>query len=216
MKTVALIQARLGSTRLPRKVLEPMPDGRPILHHVVSAVQQVQGLDGLCVATTNLHEDDNIIQHCKKLKIGWMVGDPDDVLQRLYFAARNFQADVVMRVTADCPLWSPNTGTAILSAFNAGGYDYVSNVTRQDDHVSTDGLDCEVFSFAALERAHKTLQTAYEREHVTVGIRLNTQAYRVGRVIPETTPNKEKWSVDRIEDLELVRQRWLERNRKAA
>lgn len=207
MTATAIIQARLGSTRLPGKVLLPMPDGRPLLYHVIDAVRQVRGLGGLIVATTNLPQDDAIVQHCRKLHVAYSVGSPGDVLDRYYSAARQFGAEIILRATADCPLFNPDNGTRLLEQWSSGEFDYLSNAPDP----GTDGWDCELFSFKALAQSWAEATDPYEREHVTVHLRTSGK-FRVGRIVPARIPGLEKWSVDTEADLSLVRQRWTEQH----
>lgn len=207
----AIIQARCGSTRLPQKVLHAMPDGRPILYHVIDAVKRVRGLDAICVATTNLPEDDVIVQHCRRLHVVYSVGHPTDVLDRYRWAAKLLGATVIVRVTSDSPLWLPSNGTRLLEAFSSGEFDYLSNAPDP----GTDGWDTEVMSFRTLEQAWNDAADPYDREHVTPYIRTSGK-FRVGRLVPARIPNNAKWSVDEPADLERVRSVWLEQHKEAA
>jgi len=146
---VALIQARMGSSRFPGKVLEDL-SGRPMLWHVVHRVRGAGRVERVVVATTDRAVDDPIARFCAQENIACFRGDEQDVLDRFYQAARADHADVVVRITADCPLIDPEVIDKVVERFQRGDCDYVSNAIR---YTYPDGLDTEVFSFAALERA---------------------------------------------------------------
>ncbi len=200
MKTVAIIQSRLGSTRLPRKAFA-LINGRPLIEHVILRAAQISGLDRLIVATTTLEEDRPLVELCGLLHVPVFRGSGPDVLARYYRCARAFEADVVVRITGDCPLLDPVSSTLVLQEFLEGDDDYVSNTPA----IGTDGWDTEVMTFRALRRAHREATGRTDREHVTPYIREHTEQFRVGRYVPFRIPGDEKWSVDTQEDLERVR-----------
>ena len=202
MKTVALIQARMSSSRLPGKVLLDIA-GRPMLWHVVHRAQQAKSIDAVAVITSINEVDDAIERLCTESGIACFRGSLDDVLDRYYQAAMHFQADVVVRLTADCPLLDP----AII------------DTRRQDSFTKTrltmlptpwkspypDGLDTEIFRFAALERAWKEARLKSEREHVTAYILKHPELFRLGSVKQAENLSALRWTVDTSEDLEFVR-----------
>ena len=198
---VALIQARMGSSRFPGKVLEDL-SGRPMLWHVVNRVRGARRLDRVVVATTDRAVDDPIARFCAQENISCFRGDEHDVLDRFYQAARADHADVVVRITADCPLIDPAVIDKVLERFQRGDCDYASNAIR---YTYPDGLDTEVFSFAALERAWREAGKPSEREHVTPYLR--TGKFRIASVESEipVSPAQYRWTVDHPADLEFVR-----------
>jgi spore coat polysaccharide biosynthesis protein SpsF (cytidylyltransferase family) len=165
MRTVAIIQARMGSTRLPGKVLMDLA-GEPMLVRVVNRVRRAERLDEVVVATTASPSDDPIFEGCRQR--GWAVerGSEKDVLDRYYRAARAHHADVVVRITADCPFVDAGLIDQVVGAFLGGGYDYVSNVLEPRTYPR--GLDVEVFRFSALEKAWQEDRDPSWREHVTL------------------------------------------------
>ena len=199
---VALIQARMGSSRFPGKVLADL-SGRPMLWHVVKRVRQARNVDQVVVATTNEAADDPIAQFCAQEGIDCFRGSEHDVLDRFYRAAKASGADVVIRVTADCPLIDPEVIDKVISRFERGDCDYACNVFVR--YTYPDGLDTEVFSFQALERAWREASKPSEREHVTPYLR--TDKFRTANVESETpvSPAKYRWTVDHLADLEFVR-----------
>src|SRR5437879_2068636 len=149
MKTVAIIQARMGSTRLPGKVLADIA-GHPMLWHVVNRARKIHGIDELVVATSTSEADDLVLDFCSKSEVQCFRGDPVDVLDRYFKCAESFRADCVVRLTADCPLLDPEVVGEVLDAFSGGAFDYVSNTIVP---TFPDGLDAEVFNFSSLSRA---------------------------------------------------------------
>jgi spore coat polysaccharide biosynthesis protein SpsF len=170
----AIVQARMGSTRLPGKVLMKLA-GKPVLWHVITRLQHASLLDRICVATTRESEDDCIEELCRIWDIMVYRGSRDDVLLRYYECAKCIgmqqgKGDYIVRITADCPLVDPAIVDMLIKKAVSGHYDYVSNT---DPPTFPDGLDAEVFGFDALEIAVKKARLKSEREHVTPYIRKN-------------------------------------------
>jgi glutamate-1-semialdehyde aminotransferase/spore coat polysaccharide biosynthesis protein SpsF (cytidylyltransferase family) len=190
----------MGSSRFPGKVLEEL-SGHPMLWHVVNRVRR-SGVDKIVVATTDRAVDDPVAQFCEREGIACFRGDEQDVLDRFYRAARANQADVVVRITADCPLIDPEVIDRVLARFQQGDCDYASNILR---YTYPDGLDTEVFSFSALERAWREARKPSEREHVTPYLR--TERFRTANVESDApvSPEQFRWTVDHPADLEFVR-----------
>jgi spore coat polysaccharide biosynthesis protein SpsF (cytidylyltransferase family) len=196
----AIVQARMASTRLPGKVLLPLA-GKPILWHVVSRVGTSRLIKKVVVATTDRKEDDAICDFCRKNGIDFFRGSEDDVLDRFYRAAKKFRFNAVVRVTADCPLHDPVVIDRVIGEYAKGGYDYVTNANPP---TYPDGLDVEVFSFAALERAWKEARLKSEREHVTPYIR-NSGLFRLGNVANNSDLSSYRWTLDQPEDFEFIK-----------
>ena len=165
MKIISIIQARLGSTRLPGKVLKPILS-RPMLSYMLERVKAAKRIDALMIATTENKSDQPIVEFCRSEKIKCFRGSENDVLDRYYQAARSVQAEIIVRLTADCPLIDPAVVDEIVEAFltKYPNIDFASNVKPA---TFPDGMDIEVFSFAALEWAWKETKNPLEREHVT-------------------------------------------------
>ena len=154
---VAIVQARMGSTRLPGKSLADVC-GHPMLWHVVNRVRGAKLVEKVVVATSSAMADDAIAAVCDHERIPCFRGDEHDVLDRFYKAAKFYGGDVLVRITADCPLIDPAVIDKVVARFQEGDYDYVSNAIR---YTYPDGLDTEVFSFHALavSYTHLTLPT---------------------------------------------------------
>jgi len=197
---VALIQARMGSTRFPGKSLVDVA-GHPMLWQVIERVRAAATVDKVVVATTDKPSDDPIAALCGDEGIPCFRGSADDVLDRFYQAARAHQADAIVRITGDCPLIDPAVIDKIVSRFRHGDCDYASNVLR---YTYPDGLDTEVFSFSALEAAWREASSPAEREHVTPYLR--SEKFRRANVESEIPVARGcRWTVDDPEDLEFVR-----------
>jgi glutamate-1-semialdehyde 2,1-aminomutase/spore coat polysaccharide biosynthesis protein SpsF len=198
---VAIVQARMGSSRLPGKSLADIC-GRPMLWHVVHRVQQARLINKTVVATTEECFDDPIALLCQQEGFPCFRGSEDDVLDRFYRAARTHDADAVVRITADCPLIDPVVIDRVIAQFQEGNVDYVSNTMR---YTYPDGLDTEVISFGALEQAWREARKASEREHVTPYLRSGN--FRAANVEndPPVAVGQYRWTVDHLADLEFVR-----------
>lgn len=203
-RVLVLIQARMGSTRLPGKVLVDLA-GEPMLARVVARVRQVRGVDDVVVATTDLPADAAVAALCAERGWNCFRGSSDDVLDRYYRAAVAFGADVVVRITADCPLVDPRVIEQVLNAFfqRLPGIDYVCN--GEPRRTFPRGLDTEVMRFCALARAWLEATTPANREHVTPYLYQHPDLFRTYNVVNEVDESDQRWTVDTAADLELVR-----------
>lgn len=200
MRVVAIVQARMGSTRLPGKVLKPLA-GKPMLWHVLSRALAAKKIDEVVLATTTAPEDRALEPVARELGVRVVFGQPTDVLDRYYQAARSAGADAVARVTADCPFLDPEVVDACVDLFQRSGKAYASNAIKR---TFPDGLDVEVFSFFALEAAWKEASLASEREHVTPFIWKNPGRFPAAELVRETDLSALRWCVDNPEDLLLA------------
>ncbi len=197
----AIVQARMGSTRLRGKVLKDIV-GNPLLWHIWNRLCRAKTLDNIIVATTDKLQDDPIVSLCKKAGVHFFRGSEDDVLDRYYTTARYFDADIIVRITADCPLIDPEVVDKVVGVFLKGGRDYCSNIKKR---TYPDGLDTEVFSFRALEKAWREAKLMSEREHVTPYIHKHSELFRLGDVTQDRDLSHLRWVVDEPRDLEFVR-----------
>jgi spore coat polysaccharide biosynthesis protein SpsF len=204
MRTVAIIQARLGSTRLPWKALLDIV-GQTMLARTVIRTRGARTLNAVAVATTTCPEDVRIIDEAGSLSVPCFRGSEDDVLDRYVQAARQLRADVVVRVTSDCPLVDPEIIDLVISAFSAAhpAVDYASNTLQR---TYPRGLDVEVFTRAALEYAGKFATEQPEREHVTLHLYRHPDKFRLLPIAGEHDYSHYRWTVDTLEDLEFVRE----------
>ena len=198
----AIVQARFSSTRLPGKVLREI-NTRPMLSYMLERVAAAQTTDRVVVATSVEPSDDPIVELCQREGIPCYRGSLDDILDRYYQAALRMKCDVVVRLTGDCPLIDPRVIDTVVSVYQAGQYDYVAN-TAPPDATFPDGMDVEVFSFAALERAWREAKKPSEREHVTFYFWKDPQLFSTFRYdLPEDL-SKYRLTVDYPEDFEVV------------
>jgi glutamate-1-semialdehyde aminotransferase/spore coat polysaccharide biosynthesis protein SpsF (cytidylyltransferase family)/predicted dehydrogenase len=198
---VAIIQARMGSSRLPGKSLADI-EGRPMLVRVIERAKRARLVDRVVVATTTAPVDDVIEKLCRENDVRCYRGSENDVLDRFYAAARAEKASQIVRITADCPLIDPEVIDRVVKRFQRGDVDYASNAMVRS---YPDGLDTEVFSFSALERAWHEARKTSEREHVTPYLR--SEKFRTANVENDSTSMYQhyRWTVDELEDLEFIR-----------
>ncbi len=202
MKTIAIIQARLGSTRLPGKVLRHV-GGRTMIERVVERVQRCTRIDQVVIATSTKTADQPLVEFCQRQ--GWDVyaGSEHDVLTRYVDAADEFSADRIVRITSDCPLIEPtliDQTVELLS--NAPGTDYACNFHPQRRFPR--GLDCEVLTRDTLERLNDLALDNHYREHVTLYVYRNASQFTIASINCENDWSHLRWTVDTQEDLQLV------------
>ncbi len=201
MRTVCIIQARLSSRRLPAKVLADI-GGKPMLERVLDRVAQAQTLDKVVVATSTDPSDDRLADHCRRSGIPHHRGPLHDVLGRFVTAARHERADVVVRITADCPLIDPILIDAVVALRARRGTDYASNVMSRR---FPRGLDIEAFTAAALFRADREAREPHQREHVTPFLYEDPGRFSLASLIGQDDLGGHRWTVDTPEDLSLAR-----------
>ncbi len=203
-KIVAIIQARMSSSRLPGKVLKEI-NGIPMLVHVVERARQSELIDEVVVATTDDPSDDPIEVLCDQQGYAVFRGSLHDVLDRYYQAAKTYQADVVVRFTADCPLLDPQVVDLTLRAFLEHQVDFAANrLPPPFKRTYPIGLDTEVCTFASLERAWKEATEKYEREHVMPYLYQTEGRFKVLRVEYEKDYGHWRITVDTQPDLDLI------------
>lgn len=198
---IAILQARVSSSRLPRKVLAPVL-GVPMLFRQVERLRRSKTIDRLIVATSVDPGDDEIVGHCAQEGVDCFRGSLDDVLDRVYRAAASHNPEHVVRLTGDCPLTDPGVLDDVVAFYLAGKYDYASNAVEP---TFPDGLDVEVSRFACLETAWREAQLASEREHITLFIYRRPERFRIGHYKIAPSLAHLRWTVDEPRDLEFVR-----------
>ncbi|PHM11053.1 cytidylyltransferase domain-containing protein [Nostoc sp. 'Peltigera malacea cyanobiont' DB3992] len=203
MKTVIIVQARMTSTRLLGKVLKKVLD-KPLLEYQIERLKRVKLADEIVIATTTNSTDLPIVELCDRLSIPYFRGSEEDVLARYYGAAKEYQADVVVRVTSDCPLIDPQVIDKVIQFYinNKYEYDYVSNSLERS---YPRGMDTEVFSFLALHQAFVEAIAQPDREHVTPFIYMHPERYRLAQVIYSENQSSHRWTVDIADDFELIK-----------
>jgi spore coat polysaccharide biosynthesis protein SpsF len=195
----------MGSTRLPGKVLRVLGNAT-VLAHVVRRAQRASSIDEVVIATTELPQDDAIAEAGVALGASVFRGSEDDVLSRYYLAAKRAGADVIVRITSDCPLLDADVLQAMVIRFLAmhrsgTRIDYLSNtLTRTYPR----GLDVEVFTFAALERANREAGAAADREHVTPYVYRNSGIFRIEQHTNAVDASRYRWTLDTEDDWRLL------------
>ncbi|MCJ7625376.1 MAG: glycosyltransferase family protein [Anaerolineaceae bacterium] len=205
-RTIAIIQARMASSRLPGKVLKDI-QGRPMLAWVVDRASYASSLDGIGVATTIDSTDDPIAALCREMKYSVYRGSSHDVLDRIYQAALLHRAEVIVRLTADCPLIDPVVIDHTVNEFFRTGVDFAANrLPPPWKRTYPNGLDTEVCTLDALERAWREADKPHQREHVMPYLYEEEGRFRTFLVNHEPDYGHLRWTVDTPEDLELIQQ----------
>lgn len=202
MMVVIIVQARLGSSRLPGKVLKTI-DGRPMLSYQLERLRRVARAQSIVIATTDKVPDNDIVRFSDHEGVHAFRGPENDVLARFCGAAIESEARCVVRVTADCPLIDPSLIDWAIAEFVDSGdrYDYISNMIAPSWPY---GMAVEVVSAAALADANRESTDAVEREHVTPFIYWRPQRYRIRSLTMTPNLSHHRWTVDTQEDFELI------------
>ncbi len=202
-KTVAITQARMTSTRLPGKVLKTVL-GKTLLEYHLERASRAQTIDELVVATTVNATDEPIVELCRQVKIPFFRGSEHDVLSRYFQCAQAHQAQLVVRITSDCPLIDPSVIDLVVAELSSSPrkWDYVNNTgpTRTFPR----GLDVEAFTFEALRQAHEQATQPAEREHVTLFMHQPGSDYRLGFVQHTPDLSHYRWTVDEAADFDVL------------
>jgi len=200
-RVVAIIQARMGSSRLPGKVLKEAA-GHPLLWHLIYRLKKAKTLDDIVLATSQLEEDRILLEKAEEWGIKTFAGSAEDLLDRYYRAAHEYNADVVVRITADCPLIDPKIVDRVVSEFlKLGNYAAVGT-----DDTFPDGLDTTAYSFAAIKQAWRQARLPSEREHVGPYIQNHPELFKTKAISFTPKSGHLRWTVDEEADLELVRE----------
>jgi len=199
-KVVCIVQARYTSTRLPGKVFLNLA-GKPVIEQIFNQLSYSKRINQSVLATSELSSDDKLEVWAKSKNIEYYRGSLDDVLDRFYFTAKSFNADIVVRITGDCPLIDPEVVDDVISLFLKDNYDYTSNINPP---TFPDGLDTEVFKFSVLEETWKNAKLKSEREHVTPYVRKHNEKFKIGNFENKINLSHYRWTLDNEEDHELI------------
>lgn len=200
MRTVAIVQARMGSTRFPNKVMSQVT-GVPLIELLLWRLSLAKSLTQIVVSTSTDSRNDELVQHIERLGYQVFRGSEDDVLDRYYQTAKAFAADVIVRITGDCPLIDPTIVDQVVDMFVESGVDYASNTSPP---TYPDGLDTEVFTMKSLAIAHTEATTVTQREHVTPFIK-ESGRFQTTNLRYASDFSHLRWTVDEPVDLEVVR-----------
>ena len=202
VKNAVIIQARVGSTRLPEKVLMDLC-GKTVLERVVERIAQAKKVDEIIIATTENKADDRIVETANRCGVKCFRGSEEDVLARYYYAAKKYEVDHVIRITSDCPLVDPYVIDEVIECYEKGQYDIITNVPNEWEKMSYPrGLDLEIFPFHWLEKAFLEAASKYDREHVSPYIydhAENRFYYKYNKDY-----SRYRWTLDTEKDWELI------------
>ena len=201
---VAIVQARMGSERLPGKVLMDIV-GKPMLWHVINRIKHSKYINKIIIATTTNKDDDQIEDFCKTYNIDFYRGSEDDVLDRYYQTAELRNADIIVRITSDCPLIDSEVIDKVICSYlkNKNNFNGSSNTIKR---TYPSGLDTEVISFGTLERVWNDAKKDYQREHVTIYIYEHARQFKLYSVENDKDLSHYRWTVDEKKDLKFVRE----------
>ncbi len=198
---VAIIQARMGSTRLPGKVLKKVL-GKPMLMYMIERLRFSNQIENVVIATSTSEKDDEIADFCINNDISYYRGNESDVLDRVYKTAKKFNADPVLRLTGDCPLIDPEiVDNLILQFTESGKYDYMNTGSSY-----AEGLDVEILDFSVLEEAWRNAKLKTEREHVTPYIWSNPEKFKVKTIEYKNDLSKYRFTIDEVKDFMVVKE----------
>jgi glutamate-1-semialdehyde 2,1-aminomutase len=201
MKIVAIVQARMGSTRLPNKVMKPI-GGIPMIELLLTRLSKSQQIDQIVLATSIDPRNNTLVDHVEKLGYVCVRGSENDVLNRYFVAARQVNAEIIIRITGDCPMVDPALVDHAIQTFVSSNVDYLSNAAPA---TFPDGLDIEVFTFKALEKAAQESVEPFDREHVTPYLR-TSGLYKTAALTHTEDLSDLRWTVDEPADFKLVSQ----------
>ena len=198
-----IIQARMGSTRLPGKPMLSVENDKTILYFVIKQLQSCKLVDKIIVATTTLEDDKQIANFSKHLGVDSFRGSSDNVLDRYYQCAKEYSVSTIVRIPSDKPLIDPEIVDNVVSMFMNSSYDYITNFLPNPTFPS--GTEVEVFSINALKKAWEKAKIPSEKEHVTPYFANHEDEFKITHIENSENLSHLRWAVDRIEDLKLVR-----------
>jgi spore coat polysaccharide biosynthesis protein SpsF len=201
MNVVAVIQARMNSRRLPNKVLLPL-SGRTVLEHIYNRLKYCKTLNEIVVATSSADLDQSIVKLCQQINIKYYKGNLEDVLDRFYQVATLYKADVIVRITGDCPVIDPNIVDEVVNYYLNDDYDFCS---LSGDF--PDGLDCQVFKFQALKKSWKEAKLPSDREHVGSYIEKTCpKLFKIGSFKKFKDLAHHRWTLDEPKDYAFLKE----------
>jgi len=202
MNIVAIIQARLGSTRLPKKVFADLA-GKPLIWHVINRLKYSDRIDNIVLATTNSPADDDLANWATKEQVDLFRGSENNVLERFYFAAKHYSADIIVRITADDPFKDPAIIDKVIDKLLDENLDFAYN---NNPPTFPEGLDTEVFTYEAIEKAYFQSNDDYEKEHVTQYLYRNYELFKQSNFCNVNDISNLRWTIDTELDYEMTKQ----------
>lgn len=202
MNIVAIIQARLGSTRFPQKVFAVL-SGKPLIWHVVNRLKYSNKINRIVLATTDKHTDDELAKWADIEGINYFRGSENNVLERFYFTAKKYSADIILRITADDPFKDPQIIDEVIEKLIQEKLDFAYN---NNPPTFPEGLDTEVFTFEALEKAYLQSVDDYEKEHVTQYFYRNKNSFKQANLYANRNLSHLRWTIDTELDYKMTKQ----------
>jgi len=202
MNIIAIIQARLGSTRLPKKVFADLA-GKPLIWHVINRLKYSNRINDIVLATTNSAVDDELASWATKEKVNLFRGSENNVLERFYFAAKQYSADIIVRITADDPFKDPLIIDQVIDKLLVENLDFAYN---NNPPTFPEGLDTEVFTYNAIEKAYFQSNDDYEKEHVTQYFYRNSEFFKQSNLLNLKNLSHLRWTIDTELDYEMTKQ----------
>ena len=202
MNILAIIQARLGSTRLPKKVFADLV-GKPLIWHVINRLKYSHRINNIVLATTNSATDDELANWANLEHVNLFRGSEDNVLERFYFAAKNYSADIIVRITADDPFKDPTIIDKVIDKLLVENLDFAYN---NNPPTFPEGLDTEVFTYNAIEKAYFQSNDDYEKEHVTQYFYRNRELFKQSNLLNVNDLSHLRWTIDAELDYEMTKQ----------
>lgn len=202
MNIVAIIQARLGSTRLPKKVFADLA-GKPLIWHVINRLKYSDRINNIVLATTNSSKDDELANWAIKENVNLFRGSESNVLERFYFAAKHYSADIIVRITADDPFKDPAIIDKVIDKLLDENLDFAYN---NNPPTFPEGLDTEVFTYNAIEKAYFHSKDDYEKEHVTQYFYKNSELFKQSNFENVNNISNLRWTIDTELDYEMTKQ----------
>ncbi len=204
-RIAAIVEARMGSTRLPGKILEKL-EGKPVLQHIVERMRRSRYIDDVIVATTAKESDDIVETFCRSIGCPVYRGSEDDVLSRVLEAARTFHVDIIVEITGDSPVIDWRYADQLVALFYSGVYDYVANTALAKTFPV--GMGIQVFPTKVLEKVNQLTNSPVDHEHVSIFIYTHPDLFRLAYLPAETSMNHPELviTLDTPEDLSLIRE----------
>jgi spore coat polysaccharide biosynthesis protein SpsF len=201
LKATAVIQVRMGSTRFPGKIMMKLDEKFTVLDYVIRQLSHSKLLENIIIATTNLEQDDTVVQYAKDNGLAYFRGEALDVLDRYYQCAKKFSLDVIVRMTSDAPFLDPTIVDDVISKFQETGCDFASNNITRTYPI---GIDTEVFSMKALAKTWNEAELPSEREHVTTFMKKNKEIFKLYNLENKKKIPIYRLTIDKNEDLEFL------------
>ena len=205
-KTIAILQARMSSNRLPGKVMMEI-NGLPMIYWQIQRVKRVKNLSKLIVATSTDQSDNELSDFLTRNSVDVFRGSLQDVLSRYQISSKNYEHHALVRLTGDCPLVMPELIDEMITEFYQTEVDYLSNTL---DRTFPHGLDVEIVRSGVLDKLNRFILTNEEKEHVTLGVYLRPETFNLANFMGHTNNSIERWTVDYKEDFELINRIFME------